>query len=70
MACMNRAAARGATRSWPAWRAGWAIRCRLIEERQQRLDVSGERLALATRQLVERRGHALAAARLVQSASP
>ena len=37
---------------------------RLIEERQQRLDVSGERLALATRQLVERRGHALAAARL------
>ncbi len=38
---------------------------RLIEERQQRLDVSGERLALATRQLVERRGHALAAARLV-----
>ena len=39
---------------------------RLIEERQQRLDVSGERLALATRQLVERHGHALAAARLVQ----
>jgi exodeoxyribonuclease VII large subunit len=38
---------------------------RLIEERQQRLDVSGERLALATRQLVERRAHALAAARLV-----
>ena len=38
---------------------------RLIEERQQRLDVSGERLALATRQLVERRSHALAAARLV-----
>ena len=38
---------------------------RLIEERQQRLDVSGERLALATRGLVERRGHALAAARLV-----
>jgi exodeoxyribonuclease VII large subunit len=40
-------------------------RLRLIEERQQRLDVSGERLALATRQLVERRGHALAAARLI-----
>lgn len=38
---------------------------RLIDERQQRLDVSGERLALATRQLVERRSHALAAARLV-----
>ncbi len=38
---------------------------RLIEERQQRLDVSGERLALATRGLVERRGQALAAARLV-----
>jgi len=38
---------------------------RLIEERQQRIDVSGERLALATRQLVERRGHQLAAARLV-----
>lgn len=39
---------------------------RLIEERQQRLDVSGERLALATRQLVERRAQALAAARLLQ----
>ncbi len=38
---------------------------RLIEERQQRLDVSGERLALATRGLVDRRAHALAAARLV-----
>ena len=38
---------------------------RLIEERQQRLDVCGERLALATRQLVERRDHQLAAARLV-----
>lgn len=38
---------------------------RLIEERQQRLDVGGERLALAARQLVERRSHALAAARLV-----
>ena len=37
---------------------------RLIEERQQRLDVSGERLTLATRQLVERHAHALAAARL------
>jgi exodeoxyribonuclease VII large subunit len=39
---------------------------RLIEERQQRLDVSGERLAHATRQLVERRAQALAAARLLQ----
>jgi len=38
---------------------------RLIEERQQRLDVGGERLALAARQLVERRAHALSAARLV-----
>lgn len=38
---------------------------RLIEERQQRLDERGERLALATRQLVERRARALAAARLV-----
>ena len=38
---------------------------RLIEERQQRVDVSGERLALATRRLVERRDHELAAARLV-----
>ena len=37
---------------------------RLIEERQQRLDVSGERLALATRQLVDRQANALAAARL------
>ena len=39
---------------------------RLIEERQQRLDVSGERLTHATRQLVERRAQALAAARLLQ----
>jgi len=38
---------------------------RLIEERQQRVDVSGERLSLATRQLVERRAHQLSAARLV-----
>ena len=37
---------------------------RLIEERQQRLDVSGERLTLATRQLVDRQANALAAARL------
>lgn len=39
---------------------------RLIEERQQRLDVSGERLAHAARQLVERRAQALTAARLLQ----
>jgi exodeoxyribonuclease VII large subunit len=39
---------------------------RLIEERQQRLDVSGERLRLATQQLVDRRGAELAAARLVK----
>ena len=38
---------------------------RLIEERQQRLDVNGERLALATRGLVDRQAQALAAARLV-----
>ncbi|KAF0099242.1 MAG: xseA [Rhodospirillaceae bacterium] len=38
---------------------------RLIEERQQRVDVSGERLAQAARQLVERRAHQLSAARLV-----
>jgi exodeoxyribonuclease VII large subunit len=37
---------------------------RLIEEQQQRLDVGGERLALATRALVERRGHELERARL------
>ena len=38
---------------------------RLIEERQQRVDISGERLALATGQLLERRRHQLGAARLV-----
>ncbi|MBV8186116.1 MAG: exodeoxyribonuclease VII large subunit [Alphaproteobacteria bacterium] len=38
---------------------------RLLEERQQRIDVNGERLVLATRQLVDRRTHQLAAARLV-----
>jgi exodeoxyribonuclease VII large subunit len=42
---------------------------RMIEERQQRLDISGERLALATRGLVERRSQALAAARLVSPVS-
>ncbi len=39
---------------------------RLIEERQQRLDVSGERLGLAMRQLVDRRAQSLAAARLLR----
>lgn len=39
---------------------------RLIEERQQRIDVSGERLGLAMRQLVDRRTQALAAARLLK----
>jgi exodeoxyribonuclease VII large subunit len=38
---------------------------RLIEERQQRLDISGERLSLSTRQLLARRGQELAAARLI-----
>jgi len=38
---------------------------RLIEERQQRVDVSGERLMLATRALVDRRGQDLAVARLI-----
>ncbi|MBI3197221.1 MAG: exodeoxyribonuclease VII large subunit [Rhodospirillales bacterium] len=39
---------------------------RLIEERQQRLDVSGERLKLATDQLVGRLGRELSAARLIK----
>ncbi|MBS0517048.1 MAG: exodeoxyribonuclease VII large subunit [Proteobacteria bacterium] len=38
----------------------------MIEERQQRVDVGGERLALAMRRLVERRDHELAVARLVR----
>jgi len=42
---------------------------RLIEDRQQRLDVNGERLALATRGLVDRQAQALAAARLVSPVS-
>ena len=42
---------------------------RLIDERQQRLDISGERLALATRGLVDRQAQALAAARLVSPVS-
>ena len=64
MACMNRVL-REAGLAVSGLARGLGDPLRLIEERQQRLDVSGERLALATRQLVERRGHALAAARLV-----
>jgi exodeoxyribonuclease VII large subunit len=63
MACMNRVL-REANLAVTGLARGLGDPLRLIEERQQRLDVSGERLALATRQLVERRGHALAAARL------
>jgi exodeoxyribonuclease VII large subunit len=64
MGCMNRVL-REANLAVTGLARGLGDPLRLIEERQQRLDVSGERLALATRQLVERRGHALAAARLV-----
>jgi exodeoxyribonuclease VII large subunit len=64
MACMNRVL-REANLAVTGLARGLGDPLRLIEERQQRLDVSGERLALATRQLVERRGHALAAARLM-----
>jgi len=64
MSCMNRVL-REANLAVTGLARGLGDPRRLIEERQQRLDVSGERLALATRQLVERRGHALAAARLV-----
>jgi exodeoxyribonuclease VII large subunit len=64
MACMNRVL-REANLAVSGLARGLGDPLRLIEERQQRLDVSGERLALATRQLVERRSHALAAARLV-----
>ena len=60
MACMNRVL-REANLAVTGLARGLGDPLRLIEERQQRLDVSGERLALATRQLVERRGHALAA---------
>jgi exodeoxyribonuclease VII large subunit len=58
MACMNRVL-REANLAVTGLARGLGDPLRLIEERQQRLDVSGERLALATRQLVERRGHAL-----------
>ena len=64
IACMNRVL-REATLAVTGLARGLGDPLRLIEERQQRLDVSGERLALATRGLVERRGQALAAARLI-----
>lgn len=63
MACLNRAL-REATTALAGLVRGLGDPLRLIGERQQRLDVSGERLALATRSLVERHAQALAAARL------
>ena len=63
IACLNRALREAATELAGLAR-GLGDPRRLIEERQQRLDVSGERLALATRALVERRGHELDGARL------
>ncbi|CAN5479003.1 exodeoxyribonuclease VII large subunit [soil metagenome] len=63
MACMTRALREASTELAGLVR-GLGDPLRLIEERQQRLDVSGERLALATRALVERRGHELERARL------
>ena len=63
MACMTRAL-REASTELAGLARGLGDPLRLIEERQQRLDVSGERLALATRALVERRGHELERARL------
>ena len=64
VSCMGRAL-REANVALTGLARGLGDPLRLIEERQQRLDVCGERLVLATRQLVERRGHQLAAARLV-----
>ena len=63
MACLNRAL-RDATLALTSLVRGLGDPLRLIADRQQRLDVSGERLALATRGLVERHAHALASARL------
>jgi len=63
MACMTRVL-REASTGLAGLVRGLGDPLRLIEERQQRLDVSGERLALATRALVERRGHELERARL------
>jgi exodeoxyribonuclease VII large subunit len=64
IACLNRAL-REANVALTGLARGLGDPLRLIEERQQRLDVCGERLALAIHQLVERRSHALAAARLI-----
>ncbi|MBS0220253.1 MAG: exodeoxyribonuclease VII large subunit [Proteobacteria bacterium] len=64
ISCLNRTL-REATVALAGLARGLGDPLRLIEERQQRLDVCGERLALAIRQLVERRDHQLAAARLV-----
>ena len=63
IACMTRAL-REATTELAGLARGLGDPRRLIEERQQRVDVGGERLALATRALVERRGHELERARL------
>jgi exodeoxyribonuclease VII large subunit len=65
MACLNRVL-REANLAVTGLGRGLGDPLRLIEDRQQRLDVSGERLVLAMRQLVERRDHQLAAARLVR----
>jgi len=64
IACMNRLL-REASLAVSGLARGLGDPRRLIEERQQRLDVSGERLTLATRGLVDRRSQQLAAARLV-----
>ncbi len=64
MACMSRVL-REANLAVSGLARGLGDPLRLIEERQQRLDVSGERLRLATQQMVDRRGAELAAARLV-----
>jgi exodeoxyribonuclease VII large subunit len=64
MACMIRVL-REANLAVSGLARGLGDPLRLIEERQQRLDVSGERLRLATRQMVDRRSAELAAARLV-----
>jgi exodeoxyribonuclease VII large subunit len=63
LACMTRALREASTELTGLVR-GLGDPRRLIEERQQRVDVSGERLAIATHALVERRGHELDRARL------
>src|SRR5712672_896412 len=62
MACMNRVL-REANLAVTSLARGLGDPLRLIEERQQRLDVSSERLRLATQQMVNRRSAELAAAR-------